>query len=203
MLLLDVCRGRLKLVATDVVGQQQVYLQNFESKQEIINANMASIHIPFFLDFRPFSSYQSVILFTSPFIIVARMLVPCHHFHYPVSGLAPHQLPQICKCSHSCSPESCGLFASPFPELLLLRLLQDWRERLWEQIGCILHRGRRYVDGSLTDFLFWENGKLLTREGRSFVLDYSRDSDLEFGRLDFVKLRSYESVLELMAQGRR
>ena len=59
------------------------------------------------------------------------------------------------------------------------------------------------MDGSLTDFLFWENGKLLTMEGRSFVLDYSRDSDLEFGRLDFVKLRSYESVLELMAQGRR
>jgi len=64
-------------------------------------------------------------------------------------------------------------------------------------------RGRAYVDGSLSDFLFWENGKLLTLEGRSFVLDYSRDADLQFGRLDFVKLRSYESVMELMAQGRR
>jgi len=69
--------------------------------------------------------------------------------------------------------------------------------------AVVLCRGRAYVDGSLSDFLFWENSKLLTLDGRSFVLDYSRDVDLKFGRLDFVKLRSYESVMELMAQGRR
>ena len=57
------------------------------------------------------------------------------------------------------------------------------------------------MDGSLTDFLFWENGELLTLDGKSFVLDYSQDSELSFSRLDFLKLRSYESVLELMEQG--
>lgn len=59
------------------------------------------------------------------------------------------------------------------------------------------------MDGSLSDFLFWQNGKLLTLEGRSFVLDYSKDTELEYSRLDFVKLRSYESVMQLKAQGRR
>jgi len=117
----EISGGRLKLVVTDVVGRRQVYLQNFETKDDLINSCMASIHIPFFLDFGPFSFYK----------------------------------------------------------------------------------GRAYVDGSLSDFLFWENSKLLTLDGRSFVLDYSRDVDLKFGRLDFVKLRSYESVMELMAQGRR
>lgn len=58
------------------------------------------------------------------------------------------------------------------------------------------------VDGSLTDFLFWENGKLLVMEGQSFVLDYSQDEDLRFKRFDFVKLRSYKSVMELVKQGK-
>ena len=57
------------------------------------------------------------------------------------------------------------------------------------------------MDGSLADFLFWQNGKLLVMGGRSFLLDYSQDKELEFQRLDFVKLRSYESVMELVRQG--
>ena len=39
-------------------------------------------------------------------------------------------------------------------------------------------------------------------EGQSFVLDYSQDEMLSFKRLDFVKLRSYESVMELVKQGK-
>lgn len=70
-------------------------------------------------------------------------------------------------------------------------------------VCCSCFRDKAYVDGSLTDFLFWENGKLLTREGRSFVLDYSCDRELSFRRLDFIRLRSYDSVLELLAQGER
>ena len=58
------------------------------------------------------------------------------------------------------------------------------------------------MDGSLTDFLFWENGKLLVMDGHSFVLDYSQDEELKFKRLDFVKLRSYESVMDLVNQGK-
>lgn len=65
-----------------------------------------------------------------------------------------------------------------------------------------MNRGRPSVDGSLTDFLFWENGRLLTMEGRSFVLDYAQDEELKFKRLDFVKLRSYESVMMLVEQGK-
>lgn len=58
------------------------------------------------------------------------------------------------------------------------------------------------MDGSLTDFLFWENGKLLVMGGQSFVLDYSQDDELSFQRFDFVKLRSYESVMSLVQQGK-
>jgi hypothetical protein len=53
------CRGRLKLVVTDVIGRRQVYLQDFQEKKDLIDANMASIHIPFFLDFGPVSFYKS------------------------------------------------------------------------------------------------------------------------------------------------
>ena len=58
------------------------------------------------------------------------------------------------------------------------------------------------MDGSLSDFLFWKNGKLLVMDGHSFVLDYSQDEELDFQRLDFVKLRSYESVMKLVKQGK-
>jgi len=51
-------RGRLKLVVTDVVGRRQVYLQDFQEKKDLIDANMASIHIPFFLDFGLVSFYK-------------------------------------------------------------------------------------------------------------------------------------------------
>lgn len=68
-------------------------------------------------------------------------------------------------------------------------------------INAIFCRGRAYVDGSLTDAILWENGRLLTVDGGSFVLDYSQDTELKFKRLDFLRLRSYDSVLELLDQG--
>ena len=54
----SVCRGRLRLVATDVLSRRQLYLQDFTNRRDLINANMASIHIPFFLDYKPFSFYR-------------------------------------------------------------------------------------------------------------------------------------------------
>jgi len=55
----DICRGRLKLVVTDVLRRRQVYLEDFSDKKDLIDANMASIHIPLFLDFGPFSFYKT------------------------------------------------------------------------------------------------------------------------------------------------
>lgn len=52
------CRGRLKLVVTDVRSLQLSYIDDFATKEELIDANLASAHIPFFLDGRPFASYR-------------------------------------------------------------------------------------------------------------------------------------------------
>ena len=51
-------RGRLKLVVTNVRNFQLEYVDDFATKDELIDANMASAHIPFFLDGRPFASYR-------------------------------------------------------------------------------------------------------------------------------------------------
>lgn len=36
----------------------QLYLGDFQTKAELIEANMASVHVPFFLDYKPFAKYQ-------------------------------------------------------------------------------------------------------------------------------------------------
>ena len=52
-------RGRLKLIVTDVRGQlKQVVIDDFANNKELVEANMASVHVPFFLDFRPFAWYR-------------------------------------------------------------------------------------------------------------------------------------------------
>lgn len=56
-----VLRGRLTLVVTDVRRSlKQVPLTDFADNKELIEANMASVHVPFFLDFKPFSWYRCV-----------------------------------------------------------------------------------------------------------------------------------------------
>ena len=58
----DVCslcnRGRLELVATDVLKRKQVYISDYRERQDVIDANMCSIHIPVFLDFKPFAYHE-------------------------------------------------------------------------------------------------------------------------------------------------
>ncbi|KAK9859302.1 hypothetical protein WJX84_000662 [Apatococcus fuscideae] len=115
----DICRGRLQLIVTNVPSFRQAYISEYASKDDLIQANMASVHIPFFLDLRP----------------------------------------------------------------------------------CKWYRGGLRIDGSLSDFLWGNNGELLQCDGRSFVMDYADDTELSFQRLDFMQLRSYESVMQLMQQG--
>ncbi|KAK9826079.1 hypothetical protein WJX74_010834 [Apatococcus lobatus] len=116
----DICRDRLKLIVTNVPSFRQAYVSDYSDKQDLIQANMASVHIPFFLDLRP----------------------------------------------------------------------------------CKWYKGALRIDGSLSDFLFSNNGELLQCGGRSFVMDYAQDTELSFQRLEFMQLRSYESVMQLMKQGR-
>ena len=52
------CRGRLKLVVTSLRSLQLVYIDDWATKEELIDANMASAHIPFFLDWKPFAMYR-------------------------------------------------------------------------------------------------------------------------------------------------
>ncbi|EIE27184.1 hypothetical protein COCSUDRAFT_45766 [Coccomyxa subellipsoidea C-169] len=115
----DKCRGRLKLVVTDIRGFQLAYIDDFATKDEVIDANLASAHIPFFLDGRPFASF----------------------------------------------------------------------------------RNKLYIDGSVTDFLYYDNSELLKCNGDAFILDYTQDELLSTTRLDFVKLRNPEEIKHLIDAG--
>lgn len=64
-------------------------------------------------------------------------------------------------------------------------------------------RGWQCVDGSLPDF-FYGNCELLTKNGDAVVFDYFDDSNLKrSGRMDMLKLTSYEDILERMNIGYR
>lgn len=51
-------RGRLKLVVTDTSDWQQAYLDCWTTRDELIDACMASAHVPFFLDLRLAATYR-------------------------------------------------------------------------------------------------------------------------------------------------
>ena len=72
------CRGRLRLVVTDVLSRRQLYLKQFTDREDLITANMASIHIPLFLDYKPFSfyRYKCMFIFVTSF---PHFLFSAHH----------------------------------------------------------------------------------------------------------------------------
>lgn len=51
-------RGRLKIAVRDMHTLKLVLIDQFDNKAELIDANLASAHIPFFLDWRPFAVYR-------------------------------------------------------------------------------------------------------------------------------------------------
>ncbi|KAG1678201.1 hypothetical protein FOA52_016138 [Chlamydomonas sp. UWO 241] len=62
-------------------------------------------------------------------------------------------------------------------------------------------RGRECVDGSLPDF-FYGNCDLLTHKGEAIVFDYFYDTNLKrSGRMDMLKLTSYEDMKERIQIG--
>jgi hypothetical protein len=94
-------------------------VNRFDSKEDLIEAVMASAHIPFFLDGRPFLQYKER---------------PC-----------------------------------------------------W--------------DGSFPDFFFSQNSEFLERDSSTLIVDYTMDPELEWTRGDFIKLRKYTEIQEMMAKG--
>ena len=55
----DVCGGgRLKLVVTDVPSLRTSTLDCFTTKAELVDACLASAHVPFFLDGKPCARYR-------------------------------------------------------------------------------------------------------------------------------------------------
>lgn len=52
------CAGRLKLVVTEVPSLRLATLDAFACKDDVVNACLASAHVPFFLDGRPFARYR-------------------------------------------------------------------------------------------------------------------------------------------------
>lgn len=113
------CRDRLKLVVTEVPSFKTAYTENYTSRDQLIDATMASAHIPFFLDGRAFCVYG----------------------------------------------------------------------------------GKKVIDGSFSDFLSKSNSELLLCDGDAFVVDYYDDTELQFGRFDFLKLRDYEEIVGLIEKG--
>jgi hypothetical protein len=103
-------------------------------------------------------------------------------------------------------------------EALTLRLkyIDDFSDRddLIAALRCTIHipwfldgaatrqyRGKRYIDGSLFDFILGTNSDLINCGGEATVIDYFFDDTLEFDRLDFVRLSSYEDVKSLVRKG--
>ncbi|KAL4430951.1 hypothetical protein ABPG75_006207 [Micractinium tetrahymenae] len=115
----ELCRGRVRLVVTEVPSLRLRYLEDFASKQDLIEANMTSVHIPFFLD-----------------------------------GAATHT-----------------------------------------------YRGRQYIDGSLWDFIMSDNSELIKCGGKACVVDYFNDDQLQWGRLDFIKLCDLDQVQAFVQTG--
>jgi hypothetical protein len=67
--------------------------------------------------------------------------------------------------------------------------------------GVYTFKGEAFIDGSIYDFFFGNNSSLLTIDGRSEIIDYFYDDQLEFSRLDFVKLLTLDTVNALISAG--
>jgi hypothetical protein len=115
----EICTDRVKIIATRMPRMRLEYLEEFESREALIDSLMASVHIPFFLDGN----------------------------------------------------------------------------------GVYKYKGQQYIDGSIWDFFYGNNSSLLTIGGRSEIIDYFFDDQLEFSRLDFVKLLTLDTVNDLIQSG--
>lgn len=115
----EMCSSRVKVIATKFPRMKLEYLDNFESREDLINACMASVHIPFFLDGN----------------------------------------------------------------------------------GTYSYKGGQFIDGSLWDFFYGSNSGLLTLNGRSYIIDYFMDDQLEFSRMDFIKVLTFDTVQDLVKSG--
>ena len=113
------CNGRVRIIVTEAPSLRLRCISEFSTKGDVVNACMASVHVPFFLDGSP-------------------------------------------------------TFAV---------------------------RGRHYLDGSLYDFLTGGNSRLLSSDGKAQIVDYFMDDQLQFSRLDFLKLTDYEEVKKLVRAG--
>ena len=115
----EMCASRVKVIATKFPRMNLEYLDDFESREDLINACMASVHIPFFLDGN----------------------------------------------------------------------------------GTYSYRGGQFIDGSLWDFFYGSNSGLLTLDGQSCIIDYFMDDQLEFSRMDFIKVLTFDTVKDLVKSG--
>lgn len=115
----EMCASRVKVIATKFPRMQLQYLDDFQSREDLISACMASVHIPFFLDGN----------------------------------------------------------------------------------GTYTYKGGQFIDGSLWDFFYGSNSGLLTLDGRSCIIDYFLDDQLEFSRMDFIKVLTFDTVNDLVKCG--
>eukprot|EP00469_Lotharella_globosa_P012881 CAMPEP_0167779026 /NCGR_PEP_ID=MMETSP0111_2-20121227/4582_1 /TAXON_ID=91324 /ORGANISM="Lotharella globosa, Strain CCCM811" /LENGTH=345 /DNA_ID=CAMNT_0007669399 /DNA_START=23 /DNA_END=1059 /DNA_ORIENTATION=- len=52
------CTNRIRILLTRVPGFRQQYVSQFASREELIDAVMASVHVPFFLNWKPLKSFR-------------------------------------------------------------------------------------------------------------------------------------------------
>lgn len=56
----DRCSGRVKVIVTEIPSLRLKYVDTFDSRDDLIDACMASVHIPFFLDGNATFAYKGV-----------------------------------------------------------------------------------------------------------------------------------------------
>jgi hypothetical protein len=78
-------RGRLKIAVRDMHTFKLTMIDQFDSKAELIDANMASAHIPFFLDWRLFAKYRYLV---KQSIVYVSMSTSCGSVAFPMIGKA-------------------------------------------------------------------------------------------------------------------
>jgi len=52
------CSGRVRLLLTQMPALRQQFVSEFHSREDLITAVMASIHVPFYLNFKPLKSFR-------------------------------------------------------------------------------------------------------------------------------------------------
>lgn len=169
------CQGRVKIIATRMPRMKLCYLEEFQTRDDLIDSLLASVHIPFFLDGNGSFKYKDEAYIDGSIF----------DFFF---GTCWGWFVATCLCL------TVRKRSLPFARSLLAS------DRFSGTNSSLLT-----IDGrsEIIDYFYGmcEGSRVLSSSAGSLVLDPSADDQLEFSRLDFVKLLTLETVYELIRAG--